>query len=237
MKFCKVITETALSRAAPSQAEVKGWEELHRPFWEKWAPWAALTLIPSPVPGAAAICTNFWREEALGSGRGWSRACQEPPAKASKRGTLRERKAKSCPATTTLKGGQGCLVVTCPTLVLHNRRSQQPPVSVAPRVRSPLGTYFASHIINTLSDLLKQARRQNECKHRHKTTDMWTNTWQSEDRNLPRVILKSPWLSKTSLAFLSLVYQRLRAAANTVSKLKPQVPAISYPSKHFPWFY
>lgn len=30
---------------------------------------------------------------------------------------------------------------------------------------------------------------------------MWTNTWQSEDQNLPSVILKSPWLSKRSFAF------------------------------------
>lgn len=161
--------------------------------------------------GAAAICHQCLKRGSSGHRRDWhlctTRRCQQPPAKASKRLTPREpseRKAQSCPTAIIPAPEKIASTMACgylPHSLLLNRRFEQLRAIVAPWFSTLLGTYFATHIINTLSNLVKKARRQNECKHRHKTTDLWTNSWQCEYQNLPRVILRSPWLSKTSYAF------------------------------------
>lgn len=91
----------------------------------------------------------------------------------------RERKAKYSAATAIQPPEEIASAMACgylPYPLLHNRRFEQLLAIVAPGFSILLGTYFAAHIINTLSNLVKQSLRQNECKHMHKTTDMWTNT-------------------------------------------------------------
>lgn len=87
------------------------------------------------------VATTFLPREALGMEEPTVSAgdpARAKPAKPSKAAP----KAKSCP-TTSARPGCGHL----PYPLLHNTRSQQPLVLVAPRFRALLGTYFAAHII------------------------------------------------------------------------------------------
>lgn len=215
LKFWWVFTQllwTATDQSSSRPRRGQRGRKLHRPFptsslkpSAKGTSTTSLTLLCLPPQSRQLLQFALIAEE----GRLWAveeagaepaRSLQPSQANGERWGSGKQSPALPQPSRLP-KGWPRLPCGYLPHSLLHNRRSQQPPVSVAPRVRSPLGTYFATHIINTLSNLLKQAWRQNECKHRHKTTDMWTNTWQSEDQNLPSAILKSPWLSKTSFAF------------------------------------